>query len=225
MPVSSSARAWPRAKRIVHWMIAAAVVVAALAPKPGDGGGQLHVTAGALALALVVLRIVWRIVGDIPPSLASAYSLRVPASWTDPGKAARSLTFQAARLAGFLVFPGVAIVTGLGLTAVNFGGESAASEAHQVIAGVLIAVIGAHVALTLAGAILSRRDLVAETITGRRHGEMLPATSDGKKPRLGFAAGAAAGLAVFASAWGGVGLQDATATFKDEAETEFAEDD
>jgi cytochrome b len=67
---------WDPVVRLTHWGIAIAVLVNALV---SDGGSLTHVSLGWLAMALLVMRLVWGVLGPsearfsaFPPNLAAA---------------------------------------------------------------------------------------------------------------------------------------------------------
>lgn len=74
-PVASR-RGWDPLIRITHWGVAVAVLINGLIT---DGGSGIHVWIGYVAVALLVLRLVWGLIGtdearfsSFPPSLSAA---------------------------------------------------------------------------------------------------------------------------------------------------------
>jgi cytochrome b len=196
MPNSDAAN-WAIAKRLVHWGIALAVVTALLAPKPEHGDGLLHIAAGTVALALVLVRSCWRAFGGVRPFFRDALRIK----WPDVSKGGRGFApffLQLGRLIGFLFLAAIPLAVGLGVGGVTQGEESPLLEAHEVVGTLMIGLAIAHAAAIIVFAVLLKYDLIGVTITGgaRSVGE------GGARGWAGAALGTALGLGALLYVWG-----------------------
>lgn len=194
---NSVAANWAVGKRLVHWGIALAVLVALLAPKPEEGEGLVHIFAGTMALALVLVRVCWRLVGDVRPYLKDALRLKAP----DMSKGARGfapILLQGARLGGFVFLALIPIAAGLALTGIGQGEDSPLLEAHEVAGTAIMVLAIAHAIGVILFTIILKYDLFNITLIGgaRAFGE------GGARGLWGMALGAAVGAAMLIYVWG-----------------------
>lgn len=179
------------------WGIAFAVVTALLAPKPEHGEGLLHMIAGTTALALTLLRVSWRLIGDVRPYFRDALRIKAP----DVSKGARGfapLLLQGARLGGFAFLALVPVAAGLAFAGIGQGEDSPFLEAHEAVGTAIMALAAAHAASIILFAIILKYDLLSITLTGgaRAFGE------GGTRGLWGMALGAAVGAAMLVYVWG-----------------------
>lgn len=210
---NSSAANWAVGKRLLHWGIALAVLVALLAPKPEDGEGLLHIFAGTTALALVLVRLGWRFVGDVRPHFKDALRLKAP----DPSKGARGfapLLLQSARLGGFLFLALIPVAAALALTGIGQGEESPLLEAHEAAGTAIMVLAIAHAVAVLLFTLVMKYDLLNITLVGpaRTFGE------GGARGAWGMALGAALGVAIFAYVWGPFDVRAKAAALSEQGE-------
>lgn len=194
---NSAAANWPFAKRLVHWGIALAVLTALVAPKPEDGEGLLHIFAGSTAAALVMVRIGWRLIGNVRPYLRDSLKLRAPKTALGARGFAPPL-MQGARLGGFLFLALIPAAVGLGLAGVAQGEESAPLEAHEAVGTAIIWLAVAHAVAMVAFALIMKYDLLGITVAGPARA----LSEGGLRGFAGMVLGAAIAAAGFAYVWG-----------------------
>lgn len=219
---NSNAANWAIGKRVVHWGIALAVLVALLAPKPDDGSGLLHIAAGTTALALVLVRLSWRLIGDVRPYFKDALRLKAPGL----AKGARGLApllLQGARLGGFAFMALIPVAAALALTGIGQGEDSLFLEAHEVAGKMIMVLAIAHALAVIAFTIILKYDLFNISLVGgaRAFGE------GGARGLWGMALGAALGLAALAYVWGPFEIATKAAALSEHGEGggEYGEDD
>lgn len=179
---------WAIAKRVFHWGLAIAVLVALIAPKPDDGGGLLHISAGLSALALVLVRVGWRLAGDVRPHVAGSWRLKAP----DVSNGLRGLApplAQGARLGGFLFLALIPVAVSLALAGIGAGEDSQLLEAHEAAGKAIMALAIAHAAAIVLFTVIMRYDILRVTLTGGARSVF----EGGARGVLGLAVGAAAG--------------------------------
>lgn len=197
MSSENPAANWAVAKRFLHWGIAIAVVTALLAPKPEDNEGLLHIAAGTTALALVLVRVCWRLFGGVRPYLRDALKIKAP----DFARGARGLApflLQAGRLIGFLFLAMIPLAAGLALAGIGQGEDSPLLEAHEAAGTAVMVLAIAHATAIIGFALLMKYNLVGVTFAGpaRALGE------GGARGYWGMALGALLGVAVLSYVWG-----------------------
>ena len=163
---------WDAPVRVFHWLMVASFAGAWLTAE-SERWRLLHVTLGYTMAGLVAFRILWGLVGTRHARFSSF--VRGPAA------AARylgaMLRGRPERYAGHNPAGALAIVALLGLAlAVTFSGWATFNEfgggwledAHETAAGLMLAVVGVHVAGVMLGSWLHREILVAAMIDGRK---------------------------------------------------------
>lgn len=191
MPTSSSnsktVYVWDRFIRSFHWLLVITIGVSALSGYLlGATWLQLHYIAGTIAVTLVISRLFW---GGLGPTYArfssfitSAKNLRHHIDELLTGTAPRHLGHNP--LGGLMVLTLLASVIGLGLTgAVALGGVfkigplafvtsfevgTIVSYGHAFLAGLLMWLIGAHVAGALFESYRTHENLPKSMVTGRK---------------------------------------------------------
>ena len=170
--MAPTVRVWDPFVRIVHWLLAAAVL---LARATGEGWGRWHEWLGYAALALVAVRLPWGWLGPKHARFADfVYSPRRTLDY------ARSfLTATAPRylghnpLGGWMILGLLAAVaatsaTGWLYTTEAFWGIEWVGELHSWCANVLLALALLHVAGVAAACFSHRENLVAAMIHGQK---------------------------------------------------------
>ncbi len=167
-----SVKVWDPVVRIFHWSLVTAFIVAWLT---GDDFETLHEFAGYVILGLVAVRLVWGLVGpryarfsQFAPSVASitAY-LRDMIS----GRERRYLGHNPA--GGAMV---VALIlaliatggTGWMMTLDMFWGAEWVEEAHEVLANLMLLIVGLHIAGVVLASFRHGENLVSAMISGRK---------------------------------------------------------
>jgi cytochrome b len=197
MTQANAAVNWALGKRLIHWGAAIAAAIALLTPKPDDGEGLLHIAAGSVALALVLTRLVWRLIGDVRPHVKHALRFRAP----DVSKGARAyapLLLQGARLGGFLILALIPVAAGFALAGIGQGEESPLLEAHEAAGTAVMVLAIGHAVAVILFAIIMKYDLINITLFGGARSF----SEGGARGGIGLAAGAIIGLAALSYVWG-----------------------
>lgn len=195
--MSNPAANWALGKRLLHWGLALSVLVALLAPKPDDGEGLLHIAAGSTALALALMRIVWRGIAVVRPRLRDSLGVAVPNLERGLRGLAPTLV-QLARLGGFVFLAAIPIAVGLALAGLGQGEDSAFLEAHEAMGTAIMVLAIAHAAAAILFTLLIKYDLFGITLFG-------PAAAfadGGPRAVAAMALGALIGFGALAAIWG-----------------------
>lgn len=209
-------KVWDLAVRLGHWMMGALVLGAFLTAEDDDTI-PLHTRLGLALLGIIVFRLVWGFVGSTQArfksfvrsprevlAYAKAYVRGRPGAHL--GHNPLGGVMVVALLGTLLVITLTGIVTFLGpewdgpLSGVlGKSGAHAVKEVHEAAAGLLLGLVGFHVAGVLLSSFLEKQNLVAGMVTGRKHAP--PESEPPKEPSLGarvagFIAAAGLGAAV-----------------------------
>ncbi len=165
---------WDAPVRIFHWLLVLSFAGAWLTAE-SEQWRLLHVTLGYTMAGLVGFRIVWGLLGTRHARFASF--VRGPAA---VGRYLKSLLRrQPEHHAGHNPAGAVAImalllltlaVTASGWAIYQEVGGNWLEEAHEVLASLMLAVVGVHVAGVVLGSWLHRENLVRAMVTGRKAG-------------------------------------------------------
>lgn len=165
---------WDAPVRIFHWLMVLSFAGAWLTAE-SEQWRLLHVTLGYTMAGLVGFRIVWGLLGTRHARFASF--VRGPAAI---GRYLKSLLRrQPEHHAGHNPAGAVAImalllftlaVTASGWATYQEVGGKWLEEAHEVLASLMLAVVGVHVAGVVLGSWLHRENLVRAMVTGRKAG-------------------------------------------------------
>ena len=186
-------KVWDPLIRTGHWLLATVVIIAWFVDEPV----WLHTWLGYIAIALILVRIVW---GFIGPDYARFTSF-VRGPWVTFGYFARLLRFSSKRYLGhspagavmiiaLLVMVAVTAVTGMASLAATSGEGPLAGvitkversnteedqelfieEVHETAAKVTMVLILLHIAGVALASFAHRENLVAAMITGRKRAE------------------------------------------------------
>lgn len=179
-----SVRVWDRLVRSLHWLLAAAVIIAWTSGHwPGRWFEEVHHSAGYLAGAAVMLRLVWGFAGGRYARFAQF--VRSPRqTWV---YALQWRARQAPRyighnpLGGWMVLALLACSAGLSLTGVLYTtewlwGYGWLSDLHSVLAWLVMGLVLGHWAGVALTGWRHRENLVAAMVSGRkraaRHGDI-----------------------------------------------------
>ena len=170
--VSPPTRVWDLAVRLFHWSLVASFAVAWISAEEWQ---DLHLWAGYAAAALVAFRLVWGLAGTRyarfrqfvrRPRVVVAY-LRDVLS----GREARYLGHNPAGgamiLALLLAMAGLCL-TGWLYTTDAYWGVEWVEETHELLANLLLALVGLHVLGVLLASLRHRENLVRAMVTGRK---------------------------------------------------------
>jgi cytochrome b len=168
--MTTTLRVWDRAVRALHWVLVGAVALSALGLVALFG---VHQPAGYVALAVIVLRAVWGVVGTRYARFAQF--VRGPrASWryaraVADGREPRYVGHNP--LGAWMVVALMACVAGLALTGWlyttdAFWGDEGVERIHRALAWTLLGLVVAHVAGVIFTSLRHRENLVASMLHG-----------------------------------------------------------
>ena len=167
-------RVWDPVVRITHWTVAVCVLLNFTVVSEHS---ELHEWVGYVALAMLVLRVVWGIVGSrrarfssFPPSLAAARDhARSMFSQDRHGHESHN---PLGALMVYALWGMLFAVSGTGILLENYGEASLigriAEEVHEVTANLLVLMAGLHVAGVLLESKLTGVNLIRQ-MTGKRN--------------------------------------------------------
>lgn len=193
----ANAANWVLGKRVFHWGLALAVLIALLAPKPEDGEGLLHIMAGTSALALVLVRLGWRLLGDVRPYVKDAWRLKLPNASKGP-KGFAPLLIQGARIGGFLLLALIPITVAFALVGIGQGEDSPLLEAHEAAGTAIMVLAIAHAVAVILFTLIMKYDVIGITLLGG----VRSFSEGGARGWLGLVLGAAVGVVALAYVWG-----------------------
>lgn len=176
---------WDPFVRLFHWGLAASFATAFIVE---DHDLAVHSWAGYVALALIVARIPWGLIG--PRHARFSDFVRSPAAAlvylkeTLAGRAARHLGHNPAgalMVVALLVLVPLLALTGMASLAIEEGAGPLVgllagvgregewiSEFHEVLANTTVVLVGIHVAGVIVESFVHRENLVLSMVTGRK---------------------------------------------------------
>jgi cytochrome b len=173
---------WDAPVRVFHWLMVLSFAGAWLTAE-SESWRLVHVTLGYTMAALVGFRLVWGLIGTRPARFASF--VRGPAAEARYFRAAlrgRPEHHTGHNPAGALAIVALLLLTALvaasGWATYNEVGGRSMEDVHELLANLMLAVVGLHVAGVLLGSWLHRENLVGAMITGKKAGT--PAEGAGK---------------------------------------------
>jgi cytochrome b561 len=200
--------------------MALAVVIALIAPKPEDDGGLVHIAAGSAALALAIVRIVWRLAGDVRPRMRDGFRFTWPKFEQLGMRALAAPASQLGRLIGFAFLALVPLTAALAIFGVQGGEDSPLLEAHEAAGTAVMSLAIAHALLALAFAALGRIDILGVTLWRRG-----PLSEGGARGAAGAILGAALAAAALAALWGPYDIAGRVQGIAESGEAIEADDD
>lgn len=214
-----SVKLWDLPVRLVHWSFTG--LIPALWWTAERGNISLHLTLGLIMLGLVVFRVLWGVVGSSTARFSSF--VRGPGAIRAYLAAARS--GSGAPVVGHNPLGALSVIGLLGLLAlqvslgtvaqdtdgvvsgplnhlVSWDTAVAASEAHEIVFNLILALIAVHIAAILYYRLVRHDRLVAPMITGRKaFAAAVPSPRIAPLRRALLVAAIAAAVAVWVS-WG-----------------------
>lgn len=211
-------KVWDVAVRLGHLMMAG-LVLGALLTAEEDGTIPLHTRLGLLLLGVVVFRVVWGFVGS--PHARFRDFVRSPREVLAAAKAMAQRRPELhlghnpvggmmvlALLASLATITVTGVVIAMGpewdgalATVLSKSSAHAVKEVHEGAAGLLVVLVGLHVAGVLVSSVLERQNLVAGMVTGYKRAPETVAAELAAAPRQGLVsrlAGFAVALALAA---------------------------
>lgn len=169
---AGSAKVWDPLVRIFHWSLAASFLVAWLS---GDEWEALHLWAGYAAAALIGFRLLWGVAGTryarFGQFVRRPAEIRAYLGDLLRGRERRYLGHNPA--GGAMILALLAGLAGLCLTGwltttdATWGAEWV-EEVHELLANLLLLLVGLHVAGVLLASLRHRENLVRAMVTGRK---------------------------------------------------------
>ncbi|MGD1877131.1 MAG: cytochrome b/b6 domain-containing protein [Kiloniellaceae bacterium] len=175
----TTVRVWDPLVRIFHWSLVVSFAVAWIS---GDEWDALHIWAGYAAAGLIGFRVVWGLTGSRyarfsqfvrSPGAVAAYLKDLLS-----GRETRYLGHNPAGGAMILlliVSLAALCLTGWMYTLDMFWGEEWVEEAHEVLANLLLVLVGLHLAGVALASLKHHENLVRAMVTGRKRA---PASGD-----------------------------------------------
>lgn len=163
---------WDPLVRAFHWLLVASVATAWFSAHPWEA---LHYWAGLAAAALIALRVLWGVIGTHyarfgqfvrSPRAVLAYLKDVAT-----GREARYLGHNpagGAMIVALIITLGATALTGWLLTTDAYWGVKWMQKLHDLIAHILLALVGLHLAGVVLASVRHRENLVAAMIGGRK---------------------------------------------------------
>ena len=167
-------RVWDRAVRLLHWTLVVSVAASAIGIVNWFG---IHQPAGYVALAAVLLRLVWGGVGSRYARFAQF--LRGPRAAL---RYARNVAGGCERrfighnpLGGWMVVALMLCISGLALTGWlyttdAFWGDETVESVHRTLAWALLGLVALHLAGVIFASLRHRENLIAAMIGGFKRG-------------------------------------------------------
>lgn len=170
-PSRRSILVWDPVVRLTHWSVAALV----LWDLYEDSGGPLHRNLGYAAACLVVVRMVWGVIGSgagnfrawMPTRRGIAAYLKAAAAGRPPRHLSHS-PLGAMMMLTLWIFILALAFTGWLSRLDRFWGEDGPKDVHAILAYVLMALVGVHVAAAFFMSWLHKENLTLAMVTGRK---------------------------------------------------------
>lgn len=168
---NATVKVWDPLVRILHWSLAIVFLVNFV----NEAGDPLHDWLGYAALALIGVRFVWGWIG--PPRARFGNWVRGPKAIRRylrarlSGRSQRQLGHNpaaGAMMVALLVGVTLVGITGWLQTTDRFFGVQWLEEFHEVLAYVVLAMVGAHVLAAITESFHYRENLIASMIHGRK---------------------------------------------------------
>lgn len=171
-PAAASVKVWDPLVRIIHWSLVGLFAVAFLS---GDESERLHLVAGYTIAGLVALRILWGFIGTRYARFSNfvrgprevATFLKQSARLEAPRHLGHNPAGGAMILALLAVLVGLS-VTGHLMTTDAFWGSEAMEDVHEVLANLMLVLIGLHVLGVAVASLEHGENLVRAMMTGRK---------------------------------------------------------
>lgn len=176
-------RVWDLPLRIFHWLLVATILIAFLSAEEGSPLTQWHVTSGWVAGVLIVFRLVW---GAIGGENARFMNFVKPAKvWSHVRETlARrgELSLGHNPLGGLSTVILIALIATVVLTGVALIQGTSGEDLHEMLANVLLLLIGLHVAAVLVVSLLTRENLIGAMVTGSKRAALHPGAAEARRP-------------------------------------------
>jgi cytochrome b len=163
---------WDIPTRVFHWSLALSFAGAWLTAE-SERYRDIHVMLGYTLLGLIAFRLVWGLVGTRyarfvrAPSAAFRY---LKSLFTKQPE--HHVGHNPAGAIAILLLLVLGIATGISgwMTYNQLGGEWL-EEGHEILAGLMLGVVGVHIAGVIAGSLIHRENLARAMVTGYKAGQ------------------------------------------------------
>ena len=163
---------WDPLVRLGHWTLVASVIAAWLTR---EGQHERHEWIGYVALAVIVVRIVWGLAGPryarfaqfVRGVAATLYYARAVLARREPRHLGHN-PLGAWMIVALLISVLGTCLTGVLFTTDRFWGVEWVEELHQAFAVAVLVLAGVHVAGVIAASLRHREDLVGAMVHGRK---------------------------------------------------------
>lgn len=165
---------WDWVVRVGHWLLAGSFLLAYVTAE-SESLRLVHVTSGLVALAVVLFRVVWGVVG--PKTARFSRFMTSPArAWgylkslleTHPEHHTGHNPAGGWAVLGLLTL--TASTAALGWAAYNDIGGRWSEEGHELFANLSLVLVGLHVAAVVVSSLLHRENLIRPMFTGKKRG-------------------------------------------------------
>lgn len=164
-------KVWDPLVRVLHWSLATAFLVNFI----DEGGDPLHNWLGYAALFLIGVRLVWGLIGSRRARFSAwvrgPRAVRRYLGERLAGRSRRQLGHNPAAAAMMIaLLIGVILVgiTGWLQTTDRFFGEEWLEQLHEVLAYVVLVMVGLHVVAAITESFHYRENLIASMVHGRK---------------------------------------------------------
>ncbi|MGV8831735.1 MAG: cytochrome b/b6 domain-containing protein [Devosia sp.] len=172
IPHANTVRVWDPLVRLFHWALVLSVATAWFSARPWEA---LHYWAGLAAAFLIAFRLIWGLAG----SHYARFSQFVRSPRTVLGYLRAILTGSEGRYIGhnpaggsmviaLLITLAATATTGWLMTTDQFWGDPLMQKAHELIAHLLLVLVGLHLAGVALASFRHHENLVRAMITGRK---------------------------------------------------------
>jgi len=172
MAREATVKVWDPLVRIFHWSLVASFAVAWVS---GDVWDNLHIWAGYAAAGLIAFRLLWGLLG--PRYARFSQFVRTPgtvAAYVKDLLIGRERRYLGHNPAGgamillLIVSLAALCLTGWMLTLDMFWGADWVEEIHEVLANLLLVLVGLHIAGVVLASLKHHENLARAMITGRK---------------------------------------------------------
>lgn len=175
-------RVWDLPVRLFHWSLVATILVAFLSAEEGSPLAAWHTASGWVASVLIAFRLVWGFVGGEHArfkAFLKPHRIGHHLKSMMTGRPEQSIGHNA--LGGMAVIALLGTVAGIIYTGATMGGD-AGEELHETLANILLGLIALHVVAVVAMSYLTKDNLIAAFVTGRKRADCHPGVADARSP-------------------------------------------
>lgn len=175
-PTAAKILVWDLPVRVFHWMLAASFAGAWLTAEE-EQWQLLHVTLGYTVLGLIGFRLVWGVLGTRYARFSSfvrgpSVLVRYLGSLVR-GQPQHYTGHNPAGAIAILALLLLGLATGVsGWATYAAASGKAYEEVHEVLATLMLVVVGLHIAGAIVGSWVHHENLVGAMFTGRKHGNV-----------------------------------------------------